>query len=91
MYGSSNRDFSFQDTPDDIFKLRMVLRRLPALKEELEDVQVSDTNRERKELIINGLDTLEETISSVLKPVRTSQLPGTAPDHILAYRSSGYP
>ena len=50
----------------------MVLRRLPALKEELEEVQVTEANRERKEIIINGLDTLEETISGILKPVRTS-------------------
>jgi len=72
MYGSSNRELSLQDTPDDIFKLRMVLRRLPALKEELGSVQVSEVNRNRKELIINELDTLEETISRVLTQVRTS-------------------
>jgi len=50
----------------------MVLRRLPALKEELGSVQVSETNRKRKEFIIDEFDTLDETISSALTPVRTS-------------------
>jgi len=50
----------------------MVLHRLPALKKELGSVQVSETNRQRKEFIINEFDTLEETISSALTPVRTS-------------------
>ena len=72
MDGSSNRELSPQDTPDELLRLRMVLRGLPALKEKLGSVQVSETNRKCKEFIMDEFDTLEEAISSALAPVRTS-------------------
>jgi hypothetical protein len=72
MYGngSLNQGYSYEDTPGDLVMLRRALRRLPAIKEELGGVHVSETNRQRKEFIINELDTLEETLSGVLIPVR---------------------
>ena len=71
MDESFNRRLGPQDTPDDLSRLRMVLRRLPELKEELASVQVSRTNCKHKEFIIDEFDTLDETISSALTPVRT--------------------
>ena len=72
MDESFNQELSPQDTQDDLLRLRMALRRLPELREELGGIQVSDTNRQRKDFIINELDTLQETISSAMTPVRTS-------------------
>jgi hypothetical protein len=60
------------DTSDDLPRLRTALRYLPALKEDLESVEVSSTNTRHKLAIVKQLYILEETIASAMAPVCAS-------------------